>query len=97
MKVIDWEAEALAEFDDALLASPTPVKFRAEVNAAAAAIAANPQCAALAGRSKSIRQYVLTRPPYSIIYADEPQTIRIIALAHHSRRPGYWKSRLRRP
>jgi plasmid stabilization system protein ParE len=31
--------------------------------------------------------------PFSIIYALAGEQIRIIAVAHHSKRPGYWRQR----
>ncbi|MEK7436741.1 MAG: type II toxin-antitoxin system RelE/ParE family toxin [Pseudomonadota bacterium] len=31
--------------------------------------------------------------PYSLIYRLQADAIRIIAVAHHSRRPGYWAGR----
>ena len=31
--------------------------------------------------------------PYSLIYRQQVDVIRIIAIAHHSRRPGYWVGR----
>lgn len=31
--------------------------------------------------------------PYSLIYRLQADTIRVIAIAHHSRRPGYWVGR----
>ncbi len=31
--------------------------------------------------------------PYSLIYRLQADVIRIIAIAHHSRRPGYWTGR----
>jgi plasmid stabilization system protein ParE len=31
--------------------------------------------------------------PYSLIYRLQPGAIRVIAIAHHSRRPGYWAGR----
>jgi len=42
------------------------------------------------------REYVLQRYPYSVIYIDDPDTIRVVAFAHAKRRRGYWKSRLPR-
>ena len=33
----------------------------------------------------------------SIVYEIEPHRVVIIAVAHARRRPGYWKSRVRRP
>ena len=32
--------------------------------------------------------------PYRVVYEDLPDTIYIVAVAHASREPGYWKSRL---
>lgn len=31
--------------------------------------------------------------PYSLIYRLQDDAVRIIAIAHHSRRPGYWVKR----
>lgn len=33
--------------------------------------------------------------PYSLVYCIRSDEIVIVAFAHHSRRPGYWKDRLR--
>ncbi|MBI3775205.1 MAG: hypothetical protein HY273_06575 [Gammaproteobacteria bacterium] len=39
------------------------------------------------------RRYVMQRFPYSLIYTVSSEEIRILAVAHHSRRPGYWQGR----
>ena len=39
------------------------------------------------------RRYVMSRFPYSLIYTVFGEEIRIFAVAHHSRRPGYWRKR----
>jgi plasmid stabilization system protein ParE len=39
------------------------------------------------------RRFPLRRFPYSIIYQLKPDEVRVIALAHQSRRPGYWRGR----
>lgn len=41
-----------------------------------------------------VRKYVLKRFPYMIFYIDYPEYIRVLAVAHTSRRPGYWKTRI---
>jgi len=41
-----------------------------------------------------VRNCVLRTFPFSIVYLDDPDSIRIVAVAHHKSRPGYWKSRL---
>lgn len=42
---------------------------------------------------RDTRSVPLRRYPYSIHYRLEPGVIRIIAIAHHHRRPGYWRTR----
>jgi len=39
------------------------------------------------------RRWSLTRFPYGLIYTVAGDEIRILASAHHSRRPGYWRGR----
>lgn len=39
------------------------------------------------------RRYLLQKFPFSIIYSIEPNHIRIIAIAHTKRKPGYWSER----
>lgn len=41
-----------------------------------------------------LRSMLVNRFPFSIISSEETATILIISIAHHRRRPGYWKSRL---
>lgn len=39
------------------------------------------------------RRWLLTRFPYSLIYTIAGDEIRVLAVAHYSRRPGYWRGR----
>ena len=39
------------------------------------------------------RRLVMKHFPFSVIYAVVAQDIQVFAVAHQSRRPGYWKSR----
>lgn len=41
------------------------------------------------------RRNILTRFPYSVVYVVRPTRTGIVALAHHSRKPGCWAKRLR--
>lgn len=43
--------------------------------------------------ARGTRSYPLRRYPYSLHYRIEPELIRVLAFAHHRRRPGYWKKR----
>jgi hypothetical protein len=43
----------------------------------------------------NIRKYLMLQFPFSIIYEVLPDEILIIALAHHRRKPYYWKNRKR--
>lgn len=42
---------------------------------------------------KGARRLSMTRFPYSLIYTLSDDEILILAVAHHSRRPGYWRHR----
>jgi plasmid stabilization system protein ParE len=41
------------------------------------------------------RKWRVPNFPYKVIYCNLPDQILIIAIAHDSRRPGYWQQRLR--
>jgi toxin ParE1/3/4 len=40
------------------------------------------------------RRYLLRRFPYAIIYVVTDDALMVLAIAHTSRRPGYWRHRL---
>ena len=41
------------------------------------------------------RRRAVTRFPYHVVYLEMASHIRILAIAHDRRRPGYWKGRLK--
>jgi len=43
----------------------------------------------------SVRRRAVTRFPYHVIYLETATAIRILAIAHDHRKPGYWRDRLR--
>lgn len=43
---------------------------------------------------QQLRKFVLTRFPYNLIYVTSIDAVRILAVAHHSRKPGYWRTRI---
>jgi len=44
--------------------------------------------------SSNTRRVIVNGFPFSIFYRPEPEGIVIFAVAHHARKPGYWRSRL---
>ncbi|MDB5803191.1 MAG: parE2 [Betaproteobacteria bacterium] len=63
--------------------------FRAEVYAAIDRIAST--SSHLAPDENNTRKRLLKRYPYSVIYRLEESHVTIVAVAHHRRRPGYWR------
>jgi plasmid stabilization system protein ParE len=43
---------------------------------------------------KRCRRYTLRRFPFTIIYQSGPSLTRVVAVAHGSRRPRYWRDRV---
>ena len=41
----------------------------------------------------SRRRFVLMKYPFDLVYRILPTEVEIIAVAHHARRPGYWRKR----
>ena len=66
--------------------------FLAVVEEAVEKVLANPEAFQLVG--DEIWHKLIRRFPYSLLYVIEPDRIRVIAVAHQKRRPGYWSHRL---
>jgi plasmid stabilization system protein ParE len=45
----------------------------------------------------AVRRVLLERFPYAVIFIEQLDAVHVLALAHHKRRPGYWRERLHRP
>lgn len=41
-----------------------------------------------------IRRALLARFPYALVFLVRPEEVRVLAIAHVKRRPGYWLSRV---
>jgi len=39
------------------------------------------------------RRFPLRRFPYSVVYYETPERLRVVAIAHQRRKPGYWRGR----
>lgn len=94
MKEYSFRPEAEQEFIGALARSRDPLKFHRRVQKAIEDIITGRVQYPLHGRTKA-RECLLRPLPYALIYVDRGNDIRIYALAHHKRRPGYWKRRLK--
>lgn len=48
------------------------------------------------GRSgaKGVKRLILKRFPYDIVVTESTDEVIVIAVAHHSRKPGYWRQRI---
>jgi toxin ParE1/3/4 len=67
-----------------------------EVQRTIALIDGNPEIGGLIRQAKvspHVRRVPLRRFPYFIIYREREADIQIVAFAHMSRRPGYWRTR----
>jgi plasmid stabilization system protein ParE len=73
------------------------VEFFDAVDAALDWIVRLPRAGALVPRVPrhlSVRRAPVKRFPFHVIYLETAGTIRVLAVAHDRRKPGYWKSRL---
>jgi plasmid stabilization system protein ParE len=66
--------------------------FLSEIQRAVSQVVTNPE--AYPKIANDIRRKALRRFPYGLMYAIEPDRIRIVAVAHSKRRPYYWSSRI---
>ena len=71
------------------------VRFREEVQSATAAILSHPLL--WRQRRGSYRRVNLAGFPYYVAYVLRGQTVRVIAVGHSARQPGYFRQRLRQP
>lgn len=45
--------------------------------------------------SENSRRHLIKRFPYTIIYEPRADSVLVVAIAHQSRKPGYWKDRIK--
>ena len=74
------------------------VEFFNEVDAAVQRILDFPRSGARVLRMPNdllIRRLAVARFPYHVVYLEPARELRILAIAHDRRKPGYWKKRLK--
>ena len=98
---MEWEfhPEAEAEFIESASYYEGEVpglgrRFGRVVSEALELLLENPEIGST--QTDELRSFVLGSFPYSIIYATHGNLLFVLAVAHGSRKPGYWKSRLSR-
>jgi hypothetical protein len=67
-------------------------RFLVAVTHATAAILQHPDVGGR--RGAHARQLIVTGFPYDVVYMFRNDVVSILAVAHHHRRPGYWRDRL---
>ena len=92
-----FHPDAGAEFDTAVeyyeqLQPGLGIEFAEEIYATITRIIQYPDAGS--ALSKNSRRCLVNRFPYGLLYQTKSHTLRIIAVAHLHRRPGYWKERL---
>lgn len=92
----DFHPEAKAEFIEATMFYESRrvglgSSFAAEVERTIALIRSHPDAGAT-GQLRRRRMSVLGFP-YSVVYRNDSESVLILAVAHQSRRPGYWRRR----
>lgn len=96
MKPVAFHPDAATEFDAAIrfYEKQLPglgVDFRKDIEIAVQRIQTTPSRWSLYG--KRTRRFLIRRFPYLVIFRELSEEIIIIAVAHGSRRPGYWHER----
>lgn len=95
---VEFDASAKAELREAVVWSlrefgPIAARaLRSEVRRVITIIADNPRL--WAEVAPGIRRALLAKFPYSLIYTIEDGHVRVFAVAHQRRRPGYWRDRI---
>ncbi len=69
------------------------IRFFEELERAVEQIAKFPE--AWSPHLTGTRRYLLRRFPYAVVYRQRERDIQIVAVAHHKRKPGYRKSRIK--
>lgn len=99
------EPEAQAELDEAAVwyeaqRSGLGVEFLDAAEAAIRRLTSTPHTATPVPDvppDLPVRRLFVQRFPYSVVFLDLPDQIRILAFAHARRRPGYWQGRCQSP
>ena len=87
----DWELTEGAVFYSREAGAEVGLAFILEYERALALLCVHPHLGAPWRNGR--RRFPLRKFPYSIVYYIRGEELRVIALAHHRRRPSYWSGR----
>jgi plasmid stabilization system protein ParE len=99
---VDLHAAALVELEDAAAwyearGAGLGLDFAAEIERVIAAIGEHPLAFPQWTTGDPVRRAVARRFPYALFFDIEPARAVVMAIAHTSRRPGYWSARVKPP
>ena len=86
------ELAAAAEWYEAVQAG-LGADFLGEALRAVTAISESPATWLAVLGKRNVRKFLLARFPYAVYYVPGEDEILVLAVAHGSRRPGYWRHR----
>ena len=96
--IVVFHEAAQAEVDDAIahyraISDDLAHDFREEAERAVERIAERPDAWQPLGNG--LRRYLLRRFPYGIVFRVHDDQVKVYAVMHLRRRPGYWRKRLK--
>lgn len=97
MKAVRFHPDALLELDEAIAYYETQspgvgIELRKQVESAVSKIQQHPL--RWSPFIHGTRRFILRKFPYSLVYLKMQDHLWLVAVAHHKRRPGYWRERL---
>jgi toxin ParE1/3/4 len=99
-KVLKLHAEARAELRESVAfyreraGEPWVRRFKERITEGLNAIVADPERYPPVRDASGIQRLRIKQFPFSLLYINRADYIWIVAIAHGSRRPGYWKRRI---
>ena|ERR1051325_2170446 len=99
-KPVYLHPKAQAELHDSVVfyrehgGEPLVDHFKAAIVSGLRAVSEHPLRFPALASIKEARHVLLGKFPFSIIYIDRPKSVWVIAVAHGSRKPGYWQGRI---
>src|SRR3989338_3502912 len=99
-KIISLQKEAEDELRDSVNfyrangGENLAVRFKKKITEGFRAITENPEIYPCTPEIEGARKYQLRQFPFSILYVNLKKVVWVVAIAHGSRRPGFWTHRL---